>query len=104
MGLSNFNKECIRCHIVKHIDEYRRYKKVNRVCNDCGEYQGKKVCPKCNIKKLMNEFQRHSQNNINCNACAKSADNFINEAFNNAFKLFNNSVKELKGVHPNKQV
>lgn len=88
MSTSYFDKECIRCHAVKHINEYRRNRKVHRTCNDCGGYQGKKVCAKCNLKKFINQFQRNSKNQINCNNCAKESEDCINEYFNRAFKLF----------------
>ncbi len=104
MITSYFDKECIRCHVSKHINEYRRNKKINSVCNNCALISGKKVCPKCLIKKFINEFQRQSQVKINCNKCAKGAEDLINEAFNNAFKLFDNSVKGLRRVYANKQV
>jgi hypothetical protein len=93
MVTSYFDKECIRCHSVKHINEFCRNGKTNRTCRDCGGYNGKKVCPKCNVKKFMNEFQRNSQNQINCNTCAKNSEDLINNAFNEAFNLFNGNGK-----------
>lgn len=95
-----FNKECARCHVLKNIDKYKRNKKTNKVCNDCSLISGKKVCPKCLIKKFINEFQRYSQININCNKCAKDSEEFISKAFNNAFSLFNQSIKGRKRCTP----
>lgn len=90
MNASCVKKECIRCHVMKNINEYRRNKKTNnRICNECGGLSGKRICPKCGVKKFKNAFQRSSQNNINCNACAKKSEDFINECFDRAFNLFN---------------
>jgi NMD protein affecting ribosome stability and mRNA decay len=96
MPSAKFDKVCKRCSKEKHISEFKRNKKINPICNDCGAVNIKKVCPRCNKEKYKNLFSRNSAMCQICNKCNEESVKKMGDIFNIAFSLLNKSEEDVK--------
>lgn len=100
MPSANFDKSCKRCQKQKHINEFRRNKKVNVICNECMQSEGTKTCPYCNKSMFINAFVRFSMKCGICNKCYEKSVEKSAGMFKIGFAVMNRLGKRIeKCIH-----
>jgi len=99
MPSANFDKVCKRCSKRKHINEFRRNKNVNAICNSCIptiNNHGNKKCPQCGKDKFINAFIRNSMKCTICNKCYEMAIEKSASMFKLGFEVMNRLEKRIE--------
>lgn len=95
----DFKKDCKRCLKRKHINEFKRNKRVNTVCNDCigtNLNYGNKKCPQCGKDKFINAFIRNNMKCTICNKCYELSIKTSSYMFKIGFDVMNKFEKRIE--------